>query len=324
MPNCGSQIIFCDLPIRFDTYKGCSHGCKYCFVYRKKDISKIEKNETVKALSNFIAGKRTKETNWCDWDIPLHWGGMSDPFQPIEKKEKNSLECLKYLVKTQYPFVVSTKGKLIIEKEYLELIAKSNCVVQISAVCSKYDYIEQGAPSFIERLEMIKKVANTGKRVIVRVQPYFREIKKDLLENLEKFKTAGAYGITIEGMKFIKKQKNLIRLGSDYVYHKNDLERDFIEIKAKCKELGLTFYCAENRLRKMGENLCCCGVDGIEGFKVNEYNKNHINNLKPTEKMKEKGTAKVFSSLKQTTISNNYTKEKSFLDVMNLLLNIEE
>ena len=24
MPSCGSQIFLCDVPIRFDTYKGCS------------------------------------------------------------------------------------------------------------------------------------------------------------------------------------------------------------------------------------------------------------------------------------------------------------
>ena len=45
MPDCGSQIVLCDVPIRFDTYKGCSHGCKYCFVYRKYNISKIKKAE---------------------------------------------------------------------------------------------------------------------------------------------------------------------------------------------------------------------------------------------------------------------------------------
>lgn len=38
MPEYGSQIVLCDLPIRFDTYKGCSHNCKYCFVQRKKDM----------------------------------------------------------------------------------------------------------------------------------------------------------------------------------------------------------------------------------------------------------------------------------------------
>ena len=27
--SCGSQVILCNLPVRFDTYVGCSHGCRY-------------------------------------------------------------------------------------------------------------------------------------------------------------------------------------------------------------------------------------------------------------------------------------------------------
>lgn len=75
MPRCGSQIILCDLPIRFDTYKGCAHGCKYCFVQRKQKGANVVKGETINALKSFIESKRNRETNWCDWNIPLHWGG---------------------------------------------------------------------------------------------------------------------------------------------------------------------------------------------------------------------------------------------------------
>lgn len=50
MPKSGSQVVICNLPIRFDTYSGCSHNCKYCFTYRKYDISTIKKNEGAKAI----------------------------------------------------------------------------------------------------------------------------------------------------------------------------------------------------------------------------------------------------------------------------------
>ncbi len=83
MPECGSQCWLCDLPIRFDTYRGCSHGCKYCFVKtngQRYDISDIKKNESAKSLQDWIDGKRRKTTAWCDWDIPLHWGGH---FRPV-------------------------------------------------------------------------------------------------------------------------------------------------------------------------------------------------------------------------------------------------
>ena len=49
-----SNILICDMPLRFDTYKGCSHGCEYCFVKLKTDISKIQNDESAQTLLNFI------------------------------------------------------------------------------------------------------------------------------------------------------------------------------------------------------------------------------------------------------------------------------
>ena len=85
--KCGSQIVLCNLPIRFDTYVGCSHGCRYCFVQKKNgQLEAVKKGDTVESLKAFVQGKRSGETAWCDWNIPIHWGGMSDPFQPVEKE----------------------------------------------------------------------------------------------------------------------------------------------------------------------------------------------------------------------------------------------
>ena len=69
--KCGTQVILCNLPVRFDTYKGCSHGGKYCFAQKKQNIAKIQRDETVEALRSFVEGKRGRETAWCDWNIPI-------------------------------------------------------------------------------------------------------------------------------------------------------------------------------------------------------------------------------------------------------------
>lgn len=319
MPGCGSQVILCNLPIRFDTYKGCSHLCKYCFVQRKGGLNKISVGETVTSLKGFIEGKRNLETNWCDWDIPLHWGGLSDPFQPVEQKCRNSYECLELLAETKYPFVVSTKGKLIIEKEYLKLLEKCNCVVQISAVCSKYDKLEQGAPSFEERLKMISILSGVAKRVNVRIQPYMTEVFEDVMENIPRFKEAGVYGIIVEGMKFAKKKPGLIKIGGDYGYEKSVLESDFRRIRERVHQYGMKFYSGENRLRSMGDSDTCCGIDGLEGFKPNAYNLcNILNGVKayPTECMKKTGTARCFMALNQTSAENRNIVNKTFSGYM--------
>lgn len=316
---CGSQVILCDVPIRFDTYKGCSHACKYCFVKRKTDITQIEAQNCLKGLINFINRKRNAETNWCDWNIPLHWGGLSDPFQPCEKQYRISYECLKVLAKSKYPFIVSTKGKLIAEKEYLDLIQECNCVVQISMICSKYDVLEPGCPTYEERLKIVEKVSKVAKRVNIRVQPYMPEIFNELIENIPKLSKAGAHGIQIEGMKFTKKVEGMVKIAGDYCYPLKDLKKDFRKIRKECHKYGLKFYCAENRLRYMGDDMCCCGIDGLEGFEGNKFNLCHFYNgdiQSPSNTMQKKGTAIAFHSLHQTGSKYKEIKQCSFAEQM--------
>lgn len=311
--------MLCDLPIRFDTYKGCSHLCKYCFVQRKKDLQEVQKFETDIALRNFIDGNRTQTTNWCDWNIPLHWGGMSDPFQPIEREYKNSLKCLKVFAETKYPFVVSTKGKLIVEEEYLSLLSKCNCVVQISMVCSQYDILEPGAPTFEERLEMIKILSQKVKRINIRIQPYMTQVFQEVKQNIKKFAEAGVHGIIVEGMKFAKKKPNLVKVGADFVYDKLILKEQFEQLKDEAHKYGLKFYVGENRLRTMGDEMCCCGIEGMEGFIPNTYNICHlINNkeYKTTEGMKKLDTTTCFKGMYQTTLGGEALKNKSFEEYM--------
>lgn len=315
MPKCGSQCFLCDLPIRFDTYEGCSHGCEYCFAKKFKDISKIKNYETVKSLKIFVEGKRDKMTNWCDWNIPLHWGGLSDPFQPCEKKRKISLESLKYLKQTQYPFVISTKGKLAAEEPYLTLLSQCNCVVQISAVCSSYDKLELGCPTYLERLEMAKILSSKCKRVIIRIQPYMHEVFQEVYDNLDKIKEAGVYGVIIEGMKYKTKKPGLVRVAGDYVYPYDIIKSDFIKLKEKAHDLGLKIYAGENRIRNIGDSLTCCGIDGLDGFIPNKFNLNHLINgdkQKPTEKMKDKNTGKCFSGISVSSVNSNKYLNQSF------------
>jgi DNA repair photolyase len=269
---CGSQVTLCEYPIRLDTYKGCSHGCRYCFARAKTDIDVVEPLHCARAVERFINGARTKDTVWCDWDIPLHWGGMSDPFQPAELEHRATLEVLEVLSGAGYPFIVSTKGRLVAREPYLSLLSKSNVCVQVSMTSPQLDKLEPGAPTFAERLGIVGAVAARVPRVIVRVQPYMTQCLSALIAALPDIAHAGAYGITIEAMKFKATHPGLVRVGGDYTYPDNVLRADYATLREACRAVGLAFFCAENRLRGMGDSTACCGCGDMPGFAGNRYN----------------------------------------------------
>lgn len=313
--ECSSQVVICEYPVRLDTYSGCSHGCKYCFARAKTDIDRVVVKNCVHQLENFINGKRSSVTNWCDWDIPLHWAGLSDPFQPIERKHRISLECLKVFARTKYPVIISTKGKLITEEPYISLLRECNAVVQVSMVCSSYDKLEPGAPTFEERLQMVSRLSANCKRVIIRVQPYITSVKKEFLSNIGKFAKAGAYGVTVEGMKFKKDKPGLVKVRGDFCYPEDLLEHHYIAIREECHKNGLKFYCAENRLRSMGDSFSCCGCGDLPGFKGNKFNVvSMMNNIEcePSDKMREIGTAGCFKAVHQLAGSTIMLEKNSF------------
>ena len=317
--DCGSQAVLCEYPVRLDTYSGCSHGCKYCFARTKVDIEKVTMKNCAKQLRSFIEGKRNGVTKWCDWAIPLHWGGLSDPFQPIERRGGASLECLKVFAETKYPVIISTKGKLITEEPYLSILRECNAVVQVSMVCSSYDRMEPGAPSFEERLSMVARLAGNCRRVIVRAQPYITGVKREFLSNVPRFAEAGAHGVTVEGMKFKKGKPGLVKVRGDYCYPEDLLEAHYALIRDACHDAGLAFYCAENRLRPMGDSPACCGCGDLPGFRGNRFNAVSLLNgidCAPTDRMKEVGTAMCFKAIHQSPGSSIELRKESFASQM--------
>jgi DNA repair photolyase len=327
MPKCGSQVVLCCLPVRLDTYAGCGHDCAYCFTRAKRrDLVSIGPGESVKALRSWIAGGRTAETRWCDWRIPLHWGGMSDPFQPAELRQGRSLACLEVFAETSYPVVISTKGAALLADNpaYLRALSACDAVLQISMVSPRLDASEPGAPSFKRRLVCLPILARHCRRLNIRCQPYSPALLADVLAALPRHADAGVYGFTIEGLKVRTRTRGMVKLGPDYVWPVETLRADFTRIRARCHELGLRFYAAENRLRALGDDLCCCGVEGL-GWRVNRANLNALVGGKPiryTRRMQTPGTAGAFKTLAQNVVSTTALRRMSYADALGVVARV--
>ncbi len=321
MLKAGSQVTLCDVPVRLDNYVGCSHGCRYCFAQFKTDITRIKALDVSKSVSAFIRGERSQETEAFDFPIPLHWGGMSDPFQPLERKIGGSFQLLKIFADTGYPFIISTKGKLLAEPRCVELLRQCNAVVQISMLSKQYDKYEH--IKFDDRLKMLDVLSKNSKRLIIRAQPYIPKLKDDIIKLAKKYQDSGVYGITIEGLKTKSKTTGTVKHFGDFVIPYGRIKSDFLAIKKVYNEHGIKVYGAENRLRSLGDSLSCCGIENLPGFIVNTYNLNHLKydpeNAIPSPGMLKKGFGVTpFKSIAQDSVMEKSVRMYSFKDLMDI------
>lgn len=307
-PRLNGQFPFCSFPFALDTYSGCTHLCKYCFSYTNYLLNCSTKNnekdffsmaKTIN-FSNFEkAFEEEKETDskqlkiykkLIKQRIPLHWGGISDPFSDYEvlNDEKVSLKVLKLLNKHQYPVIASTKSKWLHEApEYLkEITENKNFIFQVSLISfnDRMKLIEPGT-TVESRLELLRKISPTN-RTVVRCQPFIPKLDTD--EEIENFvKTiseCGVKAITMEFLKMSSFQTKEVKkamkemseaIGYDVVqYYKfkgqkagTDIELKpnyklpiLMKFKELCHKYGMEFYSAENSMREYGDGYSCCGV----------------------------------------------------------------
>ena len=260
---------------------GCAHGCTYCFAtkatktHKRSQFNKDKQAVTnfscverghIKQLENFLKSGGNLETHKYQEGVPIHWGGMSDGFQPIERKERISYESLKLLAQYKYPVIISTKGiPIITSNEYIELLKECKCVVQISMLSNDPKKFDRGTVDYPARIIGIRKLLHNGIKVVIRNQPYMMHLHKSVMNMIDDLE--GVHGIVVEGMKDRNKfANNLTRVGGEWMYPLLPLMRKFKAIKEKCKRSGILFYAGENRLRWMGESVNCCGAAQIKGF----------------------------------------------------------
>ena len=137
---------------------------------------------------------------------------------------------------------------------------------------------------------------------------------------MKRYGEIGIHGIIVEGMKYTQpKVPGLIMNGRDFVYPLDNLLKHFSAIKAAAHKNNLMFYCGENRLRAISDELCCCGIEGM-GWRENKANLNHAlfdpKGIEFTKRQKEIGTASAFLSAHQDSLSQKIYKKMSFADAI--------
>ena len=281
------QFRFCGNPFRIDTYKGCSFGCKYCFanssqsLYHNDGFAVANMDEIRKQFAKAFDEDKPTNSHVIEMlrhRVPLHCGGMSDPFQKIEFELHTTYELIELSRKYQYPICFSTKTAHLPD-EYFKILDPKLHAFQLSIMGWSPEYIrkyEANTPTAQERVEFLIDLRARGFWCAVRIQPCIDiDEVTQLVCNLERWPSY----ITVEHLKIPVDNEAVKKLfiddySTDRFYRsRNNLrniemtpkvKRENIEIiKEIAHANGVQVGVGDNDLHHLSDSRCCCGIDTI-------------------------------------------------------------
>lgn len=297
-----SQFGFCGLPLRLDSYAGCAFQCTFCFARFRPGIYMID---TVRPADPLTLGRIFKLASesrdpkdgfvrqFLRRRVPVHFGGMSDPFQPAELRYRVTESFLRVLAKNQYPTVISTRGTLVAKEPYLSLLKENrSTVVQIS-FCSTRESVsrrfEPNSPTPGQLLKTMLTLAKNGIKVACRWQPYIPGSSERPDEFASRVSSAGCRHVALEHLKLPLERRhpmweklisaagldlrlqyetlNAIRDSREYVLPPLAKLRIILETFKAVRSRNMTFGAADNEFQYLSDCDCCCsGADQFPGF----------------------------------------------------------
>ena len=202
-----TQFRFCPNSFRVDMYKGCDFGCSYCFS-NNKQVNNAQgfKIANIKTIENLFynAFETDKKDNLTiellRHKVPLHCGGMSDPFQTREFEYHLTKRLIELSNKYNYPIQFCSKTASLPD-DYLEIINPEIHAFQTSILGWSEEFVrkfEGRTPTAQDRLKFGEMLRNKGFWWSIRIQPLI-DINEALLL-IDNAKSIPSY-YTIEHLK---------------------------------------------------------------------------------------------------------------------------
>lgn len=274
--NVSSKFAICGLPIRVDTYKNCAFGCKYCFSNSRvicefgRGLQVANLKQIERKLEKIFVKGNVDYTNFLETliaeGITWHCGGMSDPFQPIEKKYKITEQMIDICNKYETSILFSTKSNTV----YGANIRPDLHTFQLSVTNTENNKtIEPNVPDIESRYKFYRELKDEGFKVGIRIQPFIPNVTT--LEIVKMFSDADNF--TLEGIKIVPQNKehkefllDTLKLNKEQFTQMGllnlkpemrlDMYKPFLEYFEKN---NIPYSIADNDLHYLGTNSCCCG-----------------------------------------------------------------
>ncbi len=171
-----------DLPFAasINPYRGCEHGCIYCYArptheylgfsagldFETKILAKLDAPQLLK--------KELTSANWRPQILTL--SGVTDPYQPIERRLMITRHCLEVLAESRNPVSIITKNKLVTRDiDLLKILYQYQAIcVYISVTTLDADLQHRMEPRTShpqDRLETIRRLHEEGIPVGILIAP---------------------------------------------------------------------------------------------------------------------------------------------------------
>lgn len=130
----GNEGTKCHYPTRLDTYGcGCPFNCNYCYARSLLEFRKLW-NPTNPSEAD-IEKIRRKIRRLPEGTPAIRLGGMTDCFQPKERKTHLTLETIKALNEHRQAYLIVTKSNLVSEEPWLAILDPELAHVQVTITC---------------------------------------------------------------------------------------------------------------------------------------------------------------------------------------------
>lgn len=161
-------------------YRGCEHGCIYCYARPTHEYfglsagTDFETKIMVKYRAPELLREELMSPKWKPQVLAM--SGVTDAFQPVERKLQLTRRCLEVLAEFRNPVGIITKNHLVTRdidhlKKLAEVNAASVCLSITSLDADLIGKMEPRTSRPERRLDAIRQLTDAGIRAGVNVAP---------------------------------------------------------------------------------------------------------------------------------------------------------
>ncbi|TVR17839.1 MAG: PA0069 family radical SAM protein [Balneolaceae bacterium] len=227
--------------VSVNPYRGCEHGCVYCYARPTHEFLGMsagldfESKIVVKCDAPDLLRKELAKTSWKPQTLVM--SGVTDPYQPIEKKLEITRGCVEVLAECYHPLVIITKNYLVTRDiDLLSKLAEKYAVRVVLSITSLdpsiTETMEPRTSRPQKRLKAVRELTAAGIPVHVNIAPVIPGLTDDeIVPIMEAAAEAGANSVSLVNLRLPLGVKDLfIKWLEDH--HPNRKEKVLNRIKS--------------------------------------------------------------------------------------------